>query len=269
MKSPYPVVGIAVDVKSIEGNPFHAVGEKYINAIAHGCRCYPVLLPAMGKGSQLKDLTALFEIEKLIGSIDGLFLPGSVSNVNPVLYGKTLETPELPVDHQRDITTLTMIRSAVDQGVPLLAVCRGFQELNVAFGGTIHQKIHELPGHMDHREDTSQAKENQYRHAHDIKIVDAGLLHKLWGSSSARVNSLHGQGIDKLGDGLKIEARAADLLIEAVSVRSAKTFALGVQWHPEWGFWKDRLSTIIFEAFAKAVNQRYRSHKQLMPGIRP
>jgi len=257
MSRPYPQVGIAVDVKNFEGNPFHVVGEKYINAIAHGCQCYPVLLPAMGKGSQLRALTPEFDIEKIIGNLDGLFLPGSVSNVNPVLYGKTLETPDLPVDHQRDNTTLSMIKSAVNQGVPLLAVCRGFQELNVAFGGTIHQQVHEVSGYMDHREDISLEKEKQYEHAHEISIVENGVLHGLWGSTEARVNSLHGQGIDKLADGLFVEAFAADVLIEAVSVENAGSFTLGVQWHPEWGFWKDKLSGVIFSAFANAVYARF------------
>ena len=257
MNKPYPQVGIAVDIKYFEDNPFHVVGEKYINAIAHGCQCYPVLLPAMGKGSQLKSLNNLFEIDKIIASLDGLFLPGSVSNVNPALYGKTLETPDLPIDHQRDSTTIKMIQSAVEQGVPMLAICRGFQELNVAYGGSIHQKVHELPGYMDHREDSALEKEKQYEHAHEINISKNSMLHKLWGSLSANVNSLHGQGVDRLGDGLIVEARAPDLLIEAVSVSAAKNFAMGVQWHPEWGFWKDELSKVIFNAFASAVNERF------------
>ena len=259
MKRPYPQVGIVVDVKYFEGNPFHVVGEKYVNAIAHGCQCYPLLLPAMGTGSQLRDLNALFDIDEIVRNLDGLFLPGSVSNVNPRLYGKSLETPDLPVDHQRDDTALKIIRSAVKQGVPLLAVCRGFQELNVAFGGSIHQKVHELPGHMDHREDASLDKPQQYEHAHEINIIDDSILYKLWGKNLANVNSLHGQGIDRLGEGLIVEARAPDLLVEAVSVKMAKSFALGVQWHPEWGFWKDELSKVIFNAFSNSVHQRFKA----------
>lgn len=257
MTRAYPQVGIAVDVKHFEDNPFHVVGEKYINAIAHGSRSYPVLLPAMGRGSQLKEMTSLFDIDKIVADLDGLFFPGSVSNVNPLLYGKSQETPDLPVDHQRDTTTLRMIKSAVRQGVPILAVCRGFQELNVAFGGTIHQKVQDIDGYMDHREDTSLPKTQQYEHAHTVKIMENGLLHRLWGSSQARVNSLHGQGIDKLGDGLIVEALAQDSLIEAISVSTAKTFALGVQWHPEWRFWDDELSKLLFDGFASAVHERH------------
>ena len=262
MSRPYPQVGIAVDVKYFEGNPFHVVGEKYINAIAHGCKSYPLLLPAMGKGSQLRDLNAMFDVNQIVGNLDGLFLPGSVSNVNPALYGRSLETPDLPVDHQRDETTLKMIRSAIEQGVPLLAVCRGFQELNVAFGGTIHQTVHELPGYMDHREDSALEKFKQYEHVHDINITENSLLHKLWGSTTATVNSLHGQGIDKLGEGLMVEARAPDLLIEAVSVNMPKSFAFGVQWHPEWRFWDDELSNAIFSAFSKSVHERFTGHQK-------
>ena len=262
MSRPYPHVGIAVDVKYFEDNPFHVAGEKYINAIAHGCKSYPLLLPAMGKGSQLRDLSAIFDIDQIVGNLDGLFLPGSVSNVNPTLYGKSLETPDLPVDHQRDDTTLKMIRSAVEQGVPLLAVCRGFQELNVAFGGSIHQKVHELPGYLDHREDTTLDKPKQYQHAHEINITQNSVLHELWGSSTATVNSLHGQGLDRLGEGLIVEARAADLLVEAVSVNKSKSFAFGVQWHPEWGFWEDALSKAIFGAFAKSIHVRFMDRKR-------
>lgn len=257
MNRPYPQVGIAVDVKYFEDNPFHVAGEKYINAIAHGCNSYPMLLPAMGKGSQLRGLSAKFDIDKIVGNLDGLFLPGSVTNVNPTRYGKSLETPDLPVDHQRDETTLKMIRSAVEQGVPLLAVCRGFQELNVAFGGSIHQKVHELPGYMDHREDTALDKSKQYEHAHEIHITKNSVLHKLWGKSVATVNSLHGQGLDRLGERLIIEARAPDSLVEAVSVNMSKGFAFGVQWHPEWDFWNDELSKTIFGAFAKSVHERF------------
>ena len=261
MSRPYPQVGIAVDVKYFEDNPFHVVGEKYINAIANGCHCYPLLLPAMGKGSQLKDFKDAFDIERIVANLDGLFLPGSTSNVHPQLYGKTLETPDLPVDHQRDDTTLKMIRSAINQGVPLFAICRGFQELNVAFGGSIHQKVHELEGYMDHREDSSLARENQYEHVHEINITEDSLLHNLWGDTKANVNSLHGQGIDRLGEGLSVEARAPDSLIEAVSVDGAKAFAFGAQWHPEWGFWNDELSQVIFNAFARDVHKRS-EHRQ-------
>ncbi len=181
MNRSYPIVGIPVDVKELEGNPFHVVGEKYINAIAHGCNCFPILLPAMGKGRQLKSLASNFNINKIVAGLDGLFLPGSVSNVHPSNYDQPLETPELPVDHQRDSTTLTMINSAIKQSVPLLAVCRGFQELNVALGGSIHQQVHDKLGYMDHREDASLCKDDQYAHAHGVNLSEGGLLHQLWG----------------------------------------------------------------------------------------
>ncbi len=256
----YPHVGIPVDVKTFDNRPFHVVGEKYINAVGHGCNCLPVLLPAMGKGSQLKALTPNFEIKKIIDGLDGLFLPGSVSNVHPSHYGGTLETPDLPVDHQRDTTTLTMIHAAIELGVPLFAVCRGFQELNVAMGGSIYQKVHDQAGYMDHREDSTLPTNEQYAHAHEVSLTEGGLLHSLWGNNSARVNSLHGQGINKLGQGLIIEAQAPDSLIEAVSVENSTGFTLGVQWHPEWQFWQDDLSKVMFDAFSGAVRQRYQKH---------
>lgn len=253
----YPVVGIPVDVKLMEGNPFHVVGEKYINAVAHGAGCYPVLLPAMGEGAQLKSLTEKYDIEKIADGLSGIFLPGSASNIHPQHYGQELATPDQPVDHQRDATTLKLIRYALTAGIPLLAACRGFQEMNVAFGGTIHQKVHEVDGYMDHREDSSLPRMDQYRHAHTITLTEGGVLHKLYGQSAAQVNSLHGQGIDRLGEGLSVEALAPDSLVEAFSVEGASNFALGVQWHPEWDFRNDRLSTEIFSAFGAAAKQRH------------
>jgi putative glutamine amidotransferase len=243
-----PVIGIVADVKQIGPHPFHAVGEKYINAVAHGAGAIPILLPATAAG---EDLEAMGAPAALLELIDGLFLPGSISNVEPRHYSATEPLPMLH-DPQRDATTLPLIRAALERGLPLLAVCRGHQELNVALGGTLHQFVHEQPGLMDHREPKDAPRRLQYAAAHGIQLAEGGLLRRIVGVPMALVNSIHAQGIDRLAPGLAVEATAPDGLIEAVRVEGAG-FALGIQWHPEWRFREDRLSVGIFAAFGAAA----------------
>ena len=254
-----PIIGIPVDVKTIDNASYHVVGEKYINAIAHATGYFPVLLPAMGEGSDMQSAKHLFCVADIADIVDGIFLPGSYSNIHPQRYGKPNEIPVLPNDAQRDEFTLELIGICVDNQVPLLAACRGFQEINVAFGGSIHQEIHELDEFDDHRENYNFPRNRQYEHAHKIDITEGGFLHKLHGKSSAMVNSLHGQGLGQLGKGLTVEATAPDKLVEAITISHAKSFALGVQWHPEWRFWEDELSVKIFDAFGQAAKERYQS----------
>jgi putative glutamine amidotransferase len=244
-----PVIGIVADVKRVGPHPFHAVGEKYINAVAHGAGAIPIVLPATTAG---EDLESLDVAEDLLDLLDGLFLPGSVSNAAARHYGST-RAPYGPLeDPQRDGTALPLIRAALARDIPMLAVCRGHQELNVALGGSLHQLVHEQPGLMDHREPKDAPRRLQYAAAHGVKLAEGGLLAQLLGAPVALVNSIHAQGIDRLAAGLAIEATAPDGLIEAVRVERA-SFALGVQWHPEWRFREDRLSTAIFAAFGAAA----------------
>ena len=243
-----PVIGIVADVKQVGPHPFHAVGEKYINAVAHGAGAVPVLLPATAAGEDLEAIAVPLEMLDLV---DGLFLPGSASNVEPRHYAAAEPLPMLH-DPQRDATTLPLIRAALERGLPLLAVCRGHQELNVALGGSLHQLLHEQPGLMDHREPKDAPRRLQYAAAHGVVLAEGGLLRRIAGVPMALVNSIHAQGIDRLAPGLAVEATAPDGLIEAVRVENA-AFALGVQWHPEWRFRDDRLSTAIFAAFGAAA----------------
>lgn len=242
------MIGIVADVKQIGPHPFHAVGEKYINAVAHGAGALPVLLPATAAGEDLETIQAPLDFLDLV---DGLFLPGSASNVEPRLYATCEPLPMLH-DPQRDATTMPLIRAALERGMPLLAVCRGHQELNVALGGTLHQLVHEQPGLMDHREPKDAPRRMQYAAAHGIRLAEGGLLRRIAGVPMALVNSIHAQGIDRLAPGLAVEATAPDGLIEAVRVEAAP-FALGVQWHPEWRFRDDHLSTAILAAFGAAA----------------
>jgi putative glutamine amidotransferase len=240
--------------------PFHAVGEKYIHAVAQGSRALPLLIPALGAGREQTALSEPGRIAALIGSVDGLLMTGSPSNLAPEHYGLS-EDAVGPFDPQRDATTLPLIRAALVAGVPLLAICRGFQELNVALGGSLHARVHELPGKFDHREDADLPREAQYGPAHQVHLNPDGVLARLIGATEARVNSLHGQGIARLADGLVIEALAPDGLIEAVSVREARNFAVGVQWHPEWRFHDHALSRALFGALGEAARARRRDRQ--------
>jgi putative glutamine amidotransferase len=246
MSSSRPVIVIPADRPRIGGHPFHGVGEKYVMAIIQGADALPLLLPALGPE---------LDFEALLAQVDGVLFTGSPSNVEPHHYAGPPSAPGTLHDPHRDATTLPLIRRAIDAGVPVLGICRGFQEMNVAFGGTLHQRVQEVPGFMDHRDDESQPLERQYGPAHDVQLVPGGLLHALSGAERIRVNSLHSQGVDRLGAGLDVEARAPDGLIEAFRVRDARAFALAVQWHPEWEMRANPLSSSIFGTFGAAARE--------------
>ncbi|MGH8309785.1 MAG: gamma-glutamyl-gamma-aminobutyrate hydrolase family protein, partial [Steroidobacteraceae bacterium] len=188
--------------------------------------------------------------------VDGILFTGSASNVEPQRYqGAASETGTVH-DPERDATTLPLIPKAVKAGVPVFGICRGFQEMNVAFGGTLAQKLQDVRGNLDHREDEEAALEVQYGPAHDVVLEPGGLLRALAGTDRVRVNSLHSQGVDRLADGLLVEARATDGVIEAFRVRGAPRFALAVQWHPEWQVMSNSLSRALFAAFGAASRER-------------
>ena len=254
-----PLVGIPCDIFDKGLHPFHGVGEKYINAVAHGARVMPLLIPGLGAGRDLEPITDFVDPAQLLGSLDGLFLTGSPSNVEPLHYAGAASAPGTSHDPQRDQTTLPLIRLALETGLPLFCVCRGIQELNVALGGTLHQRVQEIEGMLDHREDKHASREQQYASAHPVIIEPDGVLAGLLEERSYPVNSLHAQGIEHLAAGLRVEARAPDGLIEAVSVRDSRAFAVGVQWHPEWRFAESPLSMAIFAAFGAAVRSHHRA----------
>ncbi|HCX67969.1 gamma-glutamyl-gamma-aminobutyrate hydrolase family protein [Parvibaculum sp.] len=250
-----PVVGIPCDVKMLGPHPFHAVGEKYIAAVDGCAECQPILLPVPREPfDEARDhLAEIFDL------CDGIFLPGSHSNVHPDEYDGTAPREGVLIDRQRDALTLKLIRACVDRAVPLFAVCRGFQELNVAYGGTLHQHIHEAPSdpgyepRFDHRENKDDPLDVQYGPAHAVMLETGSIFESLLGTRTIEVNSLHGQGIARLADRLIAQGRAADGTIEAAEVRDAKGFALGVQWHPEWKYWENPVSQKLFRAFGDAV----------------
>ena len=232
------IVGIPACTRHIGGVVQHATPARYGAALMGAADALPILLPPVGDG-----------MLALLDRIDGLLLSGSPSNVLPAHYGVDgSETPDAHDPH-RDGTTLPLARAALARGMPLLAICRGIQELNVALGGTLHQRVHNLPGRMDHRAGEGTA-DHQFRLKHPVSV--SGQLARIVGSAEIVVNSLHGQAIDRPAEGLVVEAVAPDGTIEAVRVASAPGWAFGVQFHPEWHFATDAPSRAIFAAFGAA-----------------
>jgi putative glutamine amidotransferase len=228
-------------------HPFHMVGEKYITAVRDGAGAVPLLVPV---------LSPAVAPAELIASVDGFLFTGSPSNVAPKHYGGTAARDGVLQDERRDDTTLPLLKAAIAAGKPVLCVCRGFQELNVAFGGTLHQHVQEVPGRSDHREDKDADLEQQYAPVHAIAIAPGCLLADIVGAGIFQVNSLHAQGIDRLAPVLNADATAPDGTIEAVSMPDAKAFLLGVQWHPEWRWAENELSRAIFESFGDALREQ-------------
>lgn len=249
MSARRPVIGVPADRRLLGAHQqaYHLAGEKYLTAVLDAAGAIPVIVPAIGRELQL---------DELLETLDGLLFTGSPSNVEPHHYrGEPSEAGTLHDPH-RDETTLPLIPRAVAAGVPVLGICRGFQEMNVAFGGTLWQKLHEVPGKFDHREDNDDALEDQYGPAHEVLLEPGGLLRRLAGSDRVQVNSLHGQGVRELGPGLALEARAPDGVIEAFRVEGASSFALAVQWHPEWRVKHNPLSLALFQEFGAACRRR-------------
>jgi len=242
-----PLVGVPACRKFIDPHPFHAVGEKYLTALLHASEAIPLVIPALG---------AQVDHAELLAGFDGLFFTGSLSNVEPHHYSGPPSRHDTLHDAARDGTTLPLLRTAIESGIPVLAVCRGHQELNVAFGGSLHQHVQEVPGLMDHREPPGQTLEQQYAAIHEVELIPRGLLAGLADGPVQWVNSLHQQGVDRLGDGLVVEAVAPDGLVEAIRVESARAFALGVQWHPEWQVASNPFYRAIFKAFGAACRDR-------------
>lgn len=228
------------------------VGEKYLRALIDAADSIPLIVPALADD---------FEIDEVLGHLDGVFLTGSPSDIEPQHYGEESRDAGALRDPHRDALTLPMALRAMDSGVPLLAVCRGFQELNVALGGTLHQKLQSVPGYHNHKENPEDPLDLQYGPSHPVTLVAGGMLQRLAGQASAMVNSLHGQGARKLADGVTVEAVADDGLIEAFTVDSAPGFALAVQWHPEWQVMNNDLATAIFKAFGDACRERARQRQ--------
>lgn len=240
-----PMVGVVCDVQTIPPHPFHTVGDKYLTALAQAAGVMPVLVPA---------LTELLDVDGYLDRLDGVFLTGGYSMVHPSLYN---EAPQLEqsYDQRRDALSLQLIAAAMARDLPLFAACRGFQEINVALGGTLHQALYQVDGLQEHREQKSAPLAEQYAPAHSVDLVPGGTLAGILACDQIQVNSLHVQGIKQLGRGLHVEATAADGLIEAFSIEGMR-FGLGVQWHPEWQVMNHPHQQRLFEAFGDACFRR-------------
>jgi putative glutamine amidotransferase len=246
------IIGISSCLKENgRGGWNHTVSDKYVQAAILAAGALPVLIPAWGP--QLGDDQET--LDRLLDTLDGLLLTGSPSNVEPHHYGKE-SRPGTAHDPARDATTLPLIRRAIDRGVALLAICRGLQEVNVALGGSLHQHVWEVEGRRDHRSPKSPDTDVNYAPAHDIDVVEGGVLHRLLGERRVRVNSLHGQGVDRLAPRARLEAVADDGQVEAFSVPDAMGFALALQWHPEYKALENPVSVKVFDAFAAACRRR-------------
>ena len=237
-----PIVLVTSCNRMLGEHLFHIAGRKYVDAVRLA-GALPLIAPPF----------AADELDALLDAADGVLFTGSPSNVHPSHFGEAVHDPSLPLDPDRDAWTLPLVGKVLASGMPLFAICRGTQEANVALGGSLHQAVHEQAGHQDHRGQRDGDAEAQYATAHAVDVVPGGLLEKITGRSRLEVNSVHGQGIRRLAEGLRVEARAPDGLVEAFTQPAAPGFNLCVQWHPEWKAAANPVSTALFRAFGEAV----------------
>lgn len=249
-----PIVAVSTDTRELDGNLWHATPEQYLKAALETAGVLPLMLPSFG---------GRIDFDALLASVDGVMLTGSRSNVHPSYYGADAPEEHGPYDERRDETTLPLARKAIEAGVPLLAICRGFQELNVALGGTLAREIQKRDGALDHRPPEADTEDERFAIRQPVTLRPDSNLAQIFGAGSFMVNSLHRQGIDVPAAALRIEAEAPDGTIEAVSVRDAPAFAVGVQWHPEYWAGSDGPSTRIFRTFGDAVRRHARERNPI------
>jgi len=240
-----PLVGIVGNHYLIdEQYPAQAAGEMNITAISKVAKAVSVIIPSIPDNSSIEELMEIF---------DGFLFTGGRPNVHPNFYGQE-ETPAHGVfDLNRDALTLPLIRKCFEMGKPILGICRGFQEFNVAFGGTLHAEIRELPGRINHRMPPDGTLEEKFAIRHKINFCKGGYFEQICGSNEVLVNSLHGQGIDKPGRNIFLEGYAPDGTPEALCVKGSKNFCIAVQWHAEWNAESDPVSRSIFSTFGDSM----------------
>ena len=238
-----PMVGIICCRREQDTHFFHMVGEKYINAINNHSASTSVLIP-VEQGHEID--------QSIIDRMDGFLLTGSLSNVDPEQYNDTVADSKMLMDTSRDQTVFNIIDSIVEREMPLLAICRGFQEMNVAFGGSLYQNLEEQSEHQGHDFERNVPHEQQYGISHEVEIIKGTVLHEICGMGHAQVNSLHTQGVRELSNKLEANAKTENGLVEAFTIKEANGFNLSVQWHPEWQPHNSELSLSIFRAFGDA-----------------
>jgi putative glutamine amidotransferase len=242
-----PLIALPGDKREFDDYRWHGVVETYLRAITAGVGGIPVIVPSLADA---------IDIDALLDRVDGVLLTGSRTNIHPERYGAVADPRAEPHDPARDAMTLPLIKAAIQRGIPLFAICRGMQELNVALGGSLFSEVQELEGRSDHRAPKSDVRDERFAIRQEVFMTPGGMLSRIFGADKVQVNSLHRQAIDRLGDGLTVEAVASDGTIEAVRVADAPAFALGVQWHPEYWVDRDDPSKKLFAAFGEAIRQR-------------
>jgi putative glutamine amidotransferase len=251
-----PVVGVIGNAHLVDERfAVQLVGERNLRAIAQVANALPLMFAG------LPDIT---DVGELLGAVDGILLTGARANVHPKRFRVEPHPAHEPYDEGRDALALAMVEACVAQGLPILGICRGFQEMNVAFGGSLHPEIRELPGRMNHRMFRLETGEIHpdpnviFAERHDVTLVQGGTFARMFGRETIRVNSLHGQGILELGERVVVEGVAEDGTIEAIRIADAPDFALGVQWHAEYDAQSNPVNRSLFEAFGGALRSRVR-----------
>jgi len=240
-----PVVGIISNSFLINDSyPAHAGGTMNSEAVACVADCAPLLIPADPR---------FCPVEELLEICDGFLLTGGRPNVHPEEYGEEETEAHGAFDRMRDAIALPLVRACVERGQPFLGVCRGFQEVNVAMGGSLYPEIRDLPGRMNHRMPPEGTLEEKFALRHRVRLTEGGVFHKLFGAPEVMTNTLHGQGIKRPGSRIAIDGWAPDGTPEAIYVKDAPGFTLAVQWHPEYDAANDPVSRPLFSAFGEAV----------------
>ena len=247
-----PLIAVTGDVRDFDNYTWHAAPQTYLEAAVGVSGVTPLIVPAFG---------ARIDLDAILDRVDGVMATGSKTNVHPSHYDAAPSASHEPYDEARDATSIPLLRRAIERGIPVLAICRGFQELNVAFGGSIATEIQELEGRLDHRAEASGDQTLRFKVHQDVFVREGSCLASVIGAGAVKVNSLHRQAVERLGAGLDVEAVAADGTIEAVSVKGAKAFTVGVQWHPEYWAATDAPSRKILSAFGDAVRQYDRANR--------
>ncbi|WP_320822199.1 gamma-glutamyl-gamma-aminobutyrate hydrolase family protein [Reinekea sp.] len=247
-----PLVGVISDVQIIGPHLYHTAGDKYLRALTLAADVIPVIIPAL-----LND----HAIDQWLARLDGIFLTGAYSMIDPAHYNEKKIDKPYDYDAARDDSAFQIVRAVIRSNVPLLGVCRGVQDINVALGGSLHQAIQDVAGKQDHRENKADGIEQQYSPRHSVQLRDQGGLTKIYRAETIQVNSLHSQGINRLAEGLAVEATSPDGLIEAVRIE-AMSFGYAVQWHPEWQVTENPIQKQLFEAFGEACRARQSIEKR-------
>lgn len=248
-----PLVGVIANTQIIDNRyPVQACGSRSVESVAEAAGAMPLIFPS---------LPDVVDVEELLSRVDGVLLTGARPNVHPTEYGAAPHEAYEPYDPSRDAVALPLVRMAVEMGVPLLGVCRGFQEMAVAYGSTLHPEIRDLPGRMNHRMPKDETDmEVIFKPRHTVRLEAGGIFARLFGSEEIFVNSLHGQGLEEPGERVTVEGRAEDTTPEAISIKGAPGFALGVQWHAEYRSIHNEVNRKLFEAFGEAL-RTYRDAK--------